>query len=83
MEDGMHVGAFVEGIEQGTSDVAYTFADDPTDGMGAYRIHQRLEGYEYDQSHQTIADGFQMAMLLELAKADAGAHDGAKPYKTK
>ena len=81
MEDGMHVGAFVEGIEQGTSDVAYTFADDPTDGMGADGIHQWLEGYEYDQSHQTIADGFQMAMFLEFAETDAGAYDGAKPHK--
>lgn len=39
MEDGMHVRAFVEGIEQSTGDVAHSFSDNPTDGMGADGIH--------------------------------------------
>ena len=82
MEHGMHVGAVVEGIEQGSGDVADSFADDPTHGMRADGIHQRFEGNQYYQSHQAIADGFQMAMLLELAETDAGPDNGAKPYKT-
>lgn len=82
VENGMHVGAVVEGIEQGTGDVADSFADNPTHGMRADGIHQGFEGYQYDQSHQTIADSFQMTMFLELAETDTGSNNGAKPYKT-
>ena len=39
MEDGVHVRAFVEGIEQSAGDVAHSFADNPTDGMRADGIH--------------------------------------------
>ena len=81
MEDGMHVRAVVEGIEQSAGDVAYSFADDPSHGMRADGIYQGLESYQYDQSHQTIADGFQVAMFLELAETDTGTHDSAKPHK--
>ena len=40
MEDGMHVRTLVEGIEQGSGDVADSFADVPTHGMRADGIHQ-------------------------------------------
>ena len=58
MEHGMHVRTLVEGIEQGSGDVADSFANDPTHGMGTDGIHQWIEGNQYYQSHQTIADGF-------------------------
>ena len=81
MEHGMHVRTLVEGIEQGSGDVADPFANDPTHGMRADGIHQRFEGNQYYQSHQAIADGFQMTMFLELAETDASPDNGAKPYK--
>ena len=63
MEDGVHVGALVERIEQRSGDVACPFADNPSHGMRTHGVHQRLEGDQYHQAHQHVADGFQMVVL--------------------
>ena len=64
MEDGVHIGALVERVEQRSGYVTSTFADNPAYGTWAYGIHQGLEGHEYDQAHQYITDGFQIAMFF-------------------
>ena len=48
MEDGVHVRTFVERIEQRSGDVAYSLGNNPYYCMGAYRIHQRFEGNQYN-----------------------------------
>ena len=48
MEDGVHIGALVERVEQRSGYVTSTFADNPSYGTWAYGIHQRLESYKYD-----------------------------------
>ena len=75
VEDGMHIGAFVQWIEQRSCDVASSLTDNPTYSTRTYGIHQWLEGNEYYQSHQYITDGFQIAMLLQLAETHDGSHN--------
>ncbi len=79
MEDGVHVLALVEGVEQGAGDVADAFGNNPTDDRGADRINQGLEGDKYDQSHQHVADGFEVVVLLQTAETHDRAHNGAEP----
>ena len=77
VEDGVHVFPLVEGVEESTCHVTGSFADNPPYGFGTYRIHQRLESNQYDEAHQYITDGFEVAMLFQFAEAHDGAGDGA------
>ena len=64
VEDGMHIGAFVQRVEQRSGNVTGPFTDNPTHGMRTHGIHQWLEGDQYDKSHQDIANRFQITVFL-------------------
>ena len=77
MEDGMHEALLVETVEDGTSDVGNTFGYYPWDGGGADTVEKGLEGYKDRQTHAHKTKGFEITVLLEMAKTDYGAGYGA------
>ena len=79
MEDGVHVFLLVEGIEDGTRDVAYAFGDKPHDGSRRDGVHQRLEGHEHAQSHADEAECLYVRVLLQPDEAHDGSGNGAGP----
>ena len=76
MEDGMHEALIVETIEDGTSDVGNTFGYYPWDGGSADTVDKGLEGYKDRQTHAHKTEGFEITVLLEMAKTDYGAGYG-------
>ena len=76
MEDGMHEALLVETVEDGTGDVGNALGDYPWDGGGADTVEKGLEGYKHRQTHTNETKGFEIAVLLEMAKTDYGAGYG-------
>ena len=76
MKDGMHEALFVETIEDGTGDVGNALGDYPRDGGRADTVEKGLEGNKNRQAHAHETKGFEVAVLLEMAKTDSGAGDG-------
>ena len=83
VEDGVHVLPLVEGIEEGTDDVADAFGDNPSDGGGGDAVDEGFEGDEDAEAHADEAEGLEVGVLLESNEADDGASDGAEPDKGK
>ena len=83
MEDAVGVGAVgAYGIEHGAGDVHNAFGYEPAYGGGADALHQRAESYEDREAHKNVADGLEVAVLLEVDEADYGACYGAEPNET-
>ena len=76
MEDGMHEALFVETVEDGTGDVGNALGDYPRDGGGADTVEKGLEGYKDGQAHAHETKGFEIAVLLEMAKTNYSAGYG-------
>ena len=81
MEDGVHVFLLVEGIEDGTRDVAYAFGDKPHDGSRRDGVHQRLEGHEHAQTHADETECLQIRVFLQSNETDNRSRDGTSPDK--
>ena len=73
MKDGVHEALIVETIEDGTSDVGNTFGYYPRHRGGAYTVEKGLEGYKHRQAHANETEGFNVAVLLEMAETDNSA----------
>ena len=79
VEDGVHVLLLIEGIEEGTSDVADAFGDDPGDSGGGDGVEEGLEGDEDAEAHADEAEGLDVGVLLEADEADDGASNSTEP----
>ena len=77
MEDGMHEALFVETVEDGTGDVGNALGYYPWDGSGADTVEKGLEGYKNRQTHAHKTKGFEITVLLEMAKTDYCAGNSA------
>ena len=76
MEDGMHEALLVETVEDGTGDVGNALGYYPCDSGSANTVEKGLEGYKNRQAHAHETKGFEIAVLLEMAKTDYGAGYG-------
>ncbi len=79
VEDRMEIFPLVNGIEDGSGNVADPFSHYPEDALERNGFQQRLECNDDEQAHDHIADGFHMADFLHLAETQAGADQGAEP----
>lgn len=79
MEDGVHVAAVVERVEDGSGDVADTLGDNPHHGGGGHAGQQGLERHEHRQPHQAEADGLYVAVVFQSDERGDGACDGRRP----
>ena len=83
MEHGVHEAAFVQTIEHGTCEVAYTIGNNPRDGCCAHILHERFEGHKHTQPHQTEAQGFEVAVVFQAHKRCNGSCQCTAPDETK
>ena len=81
MEDGMHIFPFVQTVEDGASDIADAFADNPDEGCCWHTVDEGFEGYEYAEAHSDETECFDVAVVLQFAEGDDGADDGAEPHE--
>ena len=82
MKYGVHVRFVVHGVENGTGDVGHALGYNPSDGRWRHAGDEGLKGYEHAEAHQTEAEGFDVAVFLQVDKADDGACDGCSPYES-
>lgn len=76
MEDGMHVTALVEAVEDRSSNIEYALGNNPNDGSRADGFEQWLECNKNGKSHAHETKGLCMAVLFQPAETDNGASDG-------
>ena len=81
MEDGVHVAAFVQTVEQSAGDVADALGNDPYHGGGAHTGQQGLEGDEDGEAHEDETQGLDVAVVFQTYEAHGGAGDGGKPHE--
>ena len=79
VENGVHVLALVQRVEDGAGDVADALGDDPREGGWRDAVEQGLQGDEDAETHADEAEGLDVRVLLQSAQANDGAHDGARP----
>ena len=77
MEDRVHVALLVEAVEDGTGDIGYSLGYYPRHGGGADTVEKGLEGYKDRQTHAHKTKGFEITVLLEMAKTDYCAGNSA------
>ena len=81
VEDGVHVTALVQTIEDGSRNVCYTLGYNPDDGSCGHGIYQRFEGYQHRETHADETEGLDIGMLLQPYKAHNGSGNGTEPYE--
>ena len=77
----MHEGLLVEGVEEGTGNIADALGNNPDDGCCRHAVDEWFEGYQHAEAHADKAERLDVGMLLQLHKADNGAGNGTQPYK--
>lgn len=80
---GVHVRFVVHGVENGTGDVGHALGYNPSDGRWRHAGDEGLKCYEHAEAHQAEAEGFDVAVFLQVDKvtmvpAMAAVHTKAK-----
>ena len=81
VENGVHVLALVQRVEDGAGDVADALGDDPRERGWRDAVEQGLQGDEYAEAHTDEAEGLNVRVLLQSAQADDGARQRTRPYE--
>ena len=56
VEDGMHEGLLVEGVEEGTGNIADALGNNPDDGCCRHAVDEWFEGYQHAEAHADKAE---------------------------
>ena len=81
VEDRMHIALMVKGVEEGSCDVAHALGYNPYHGCCGDGVDERLESYQYRESHADEAESLYVRVLLQPDKADDGACNGTQPHE--
>ena len=81
VEDGVHVLALVERVEDSSRDVADTLGHNPDKGGGGDAVEQGLEGHQHTQAHADEAEGLQIGVFLQADEADDGTGQCTRPHE--
>ena len=61
--------------------VENALGNEPQKCCNVNTTHQRFDGYKYRQPHKNVADGLDIAMILEVEETHVGTYDSRCPYK--
>ena len=81
VENRVHVALLVEAVEDGTGDIGYSLGYYPRHRGSAHTVEKGLEGYKDRQTHAHKTEGFEIAVLLEMAETDNSACYCTQPYE--